>query len=63
MHLQGVPIAVIAAWLGHVDRAFTMRTYMHSQNAELFAAAKTLAGQDGFFVVVLAGFEPATSRV
>jgi integrase len=44
MHLQGVPIAVIAAWLGHVDRTFTMRTYVHSQNAELFAAAKTLDG-------------------
>jgi integrase len=23
MHLQGVPVAVIAAWLGHADPAFT----------------------------------------
>lgn len=31
MHLEGVPIAVIAAWLGHVSSAFTMATYAHSQ--------------------------------
>ena len=30
MHLQGVPPAVIAAWLGHADVAFTMRTYVDS---------------------------------
>jgi integrase len=30
MHLQGVPVAVIAAWLGHADPTFTMRTYVHS---------------------------------
>jgi integrase len=30
MHLEGVPIAVIAAWLGHASPAFTMRTYVHS---------------------------------
>lgn len=39
MHLQGVPIAVISAWLGHADSAFTMRTYMHSQDDALKAAA------------------------
>ncbi|MFC9761381.1 tyrosine-type recombinase/integrase [Rhodococcus jostii] len=42
MHLQGVPIAVISAWLGHSDSAFTMRTYMHSQDNALKAAAASL---------------------
>lgn len=42
MHLQGVPIAVISAWLGHADSAFTMRTYMHSQDDALKAAAASL---------------------
>lgn len=42
MHLQGVPIAVIAEWLGHADSAFTMRTYVHSQNDALVSAAGTL---------------------
>jgi integrase len=32
MHLRGVPIAVIAAWLGHPSAAFTMAVYTHSQN-------------------------------
>ena len=31
MHLQGVPIVTISAWLGHADPAFTMRTYTHNQ--------------------------------
>lgn len=42
MHLQGVPVAVIAAWLGHADPAFTMRTYVHSQDHALHEAAKVL---------------------
>lgn len=42
MHLQGVPIAVISAWLGHADSAFTMRTYMHSQDDALKLAAASL---------------------
>ncbi|WP_083873857.1 tyrosine-type recombinase/integrase, partial [Nocardia paucivorans] len=42
MHLQGVPIAVISEWLGHADSAFTMRTYVHSQNDALASAAGTL---------------------
>lgn len=41
MHLQGVPIVVIAAWLGHVDAGFTMRTYAHSQNDSLKLAAES----------------------
>ena len=35
MHLRGVPIAVIAAWLGHASAAFTMAVYTHSQNDAL----------------------------
>jgi hypothetical protein len=44
MHAQAVPIAVISAWLGHADAAFTMRTYVHAQNDALKGAAATLAG-------------------
>ena len=42
MHEQGVPIAVISAWLGHADPAFTMRTYVHAQNEALKGAAASL---------------------
>jgi integrase len=42
MHAQSVPIAVISAWLGHADPAFTMRTYVHAQDGGLKAAAATL---------------------
>jgi hypothetical protein len=30
-YLQGVPIALVAAWLGHADVSFTLRTYVHAQ--------------------------------
>ena len=39
MHLRGVPIAMIAAWLGHANAAFTMSVYAHSQDEALQAAA------------------------
>ena len=39
MHLRDVPIAVIAAWLGHASAAFTQSTYTHSQDPVLLAAA------------------------
>lgn len=42
MHLQNVPIAVISAWLGHADSAFTMRTYAHAPNDALKIAAQSL---------------------
>ena len=42
MHAQAVPIAVISAWLGHADPAFTLRTYVHAQNNALKAAAAIL---------------------
>jgi integrase len=44
MHLEGVQTAVIAAWLGHADKAFTMRTYIHSQDDALRDAARRLPG-------------------
>ncbi len=44
LHLQGVPVAVIAAWIGHSDASFTMKVYAHSQNDALKDAAKVLGG-------------------
>ena len=41
MHLRGVPIAIIAAWLGHASSAFTMNTYIHSQDGALVTAAQS----------------------
>jgi integrase len=42
MHLQGVPVAVIAAWIGHKDASLTMKLYAHSQDDALKAAGGTL---------------------
>lgn len=42
MHLDGVPTAVIAAYIGHNDPALTMRLYAHSQDDALRAAANAL---------------------
>ena len=42
MHLQGVPVAVIAAWIGHKDASTTMKIYAHSQNDALKAAGASL---------------------
>lgn len=41
MHLAGVPVAVIAAWIGHKDASLTMRLYAHSQDDALKAAGDT----------------------
>ncbi len=43
MHLLNMPAALISAWLGHADVAFTMRTYVHSQPDALAEAAQSLA--------------------
>lgn len=43
MHMRGVPVAVIAAWLGHQDAGFTLRTYAHSTNDALADAATVLS--------------------
>jgi integrase len=42
LHLRGVPMAVIAKWLGHADAATTARIYARSQDDALKAAAKSL---------------------
>jgi integrase len=41
LHLDGVPVAVIAAWIGHKDASLTMRLYAHSQDDALKAAGDT----------------------
>jgi integrase len=41
VHLRQVPIAVIAAWLGHTSAALTMSVYAHSQDDALKAAASS----------------------
>jgi integrase len=43
MHLPGVPIALVAACLGHADVLFTMRTYVHAQPEALELAARSFA--------------------
>jgi integrase len=43
MHLQGVPIALVAGWLGHADVSFTLRTYVHAQPGALELAARSFA--------------------
>jgi integrase len=42
MHLSGVPVAVIAAWIGHKDATLTMKVYAHSQADALKAAGASL---------------------
>lgn len=45
MHMKSVPIAVIAAWLGHASAAFTMATYAHSPDDALKVAGASF-GRD-----------------
>ncbi|WP_024445628.1 tyrosine-type recombinase/integrase [Mycolicibacterium iranicum] len=45
MHLDGVPVAVIAAWIGHSDPTLTLRVYAHSQDEALKAAGRSLDGR------------------
>ena len=42
MHLDGVPVAVIAAWIGHSDPTLTLRVYAHSQADALKSAGAVL---------------------
>ena len=42
MHLRGVPLAVIAKWLGRADASITARIYAHSQDDALKAAGQSL---------------------
>jgi integrase len=39
----GVSPDVIAAWLGHADASFTMKTYVHARPEDLAAARDALA--------------------
>jgi hypothetical protein len=41
MHLSGVPVAVIAAWIGHRDASPPKRLYAHSQDDAIKAAGDT----------------------
>ncbi|MDT5319615.1 MAG: integrase [Mycobacterium sp.] len=43
MHLQAAPIALVAAWLGHADVSFTLRTYVRAQPEALELAARSFA--------------------
>jgi len=43
MHARHVPIATIAAWLGHASAAFTMAVYAHSQDDALKAPASSFS--------------------
>src|SRR5258708_39610528 len=40
---QGVSPAVIAAWLGHSDPVFSMKTYVHARPEDLASARDALA--------------------
>ncbi|MDC8993686.1 site-specific integrase [Mycobacterium marinum] len=42
MHLDGVPVAVIAAWIGHKDASLTMKLYAHSQDDAMKLAATAI---------------------
>ena len=42
LHLRGVPLAVIAKWLGHADASITAKIYAHSQDDALKAAGQSL---------------------
>jgi integrase len=39
----GVSPDIIAAWLGHADASFTMKTYVHARPEDLAAARDALA--------------------
>jgi integrase len=43
LHLRGVPLAVIAKWLGHADASTTARIYTHSQGSSPTIAAALLS--------------------
>jgi integrase len=62
MHLAGVPIAVVAAWIGHKDASLTMRLYAHSQDDALRAAGDTFNRVDDNLVTPGPGFEQIEQR-
>jgi len=58
LHLRGVPLAVIAKWLGHADASITAKIYAHSQDDALQAA-----GRSCDIVVTLRADHARTGRV
>jgi integrase len=42
LHLEGVPAAVVSAWLGHASAAFTLATYTHATDLSLDVAGQAL---------------------
>ena len=62
MHLQGEPIVVVSAWLGHADPAFTTRTYVHSQNDALKTRGDEFAASRVTVVSMRAGIDHAFTR-
>jgi hypothetical protein len=42
MYLQGAPVVVIAAWIGHKDASLMLQLYAHSQSDAPKAAGATL---------------------
>jgi integrase len=62
MHLQGEPIVVVSAWLGHADPAFTTRTCGHSQNDALKTRGDEFAASRVTVVSMRAGIEHAFTR-
>ena len=40
---HGVSPDIIAAWLGHADASFTMKTYVHARPEDLASARDALA--------------------
>lgn len=41
LHMQNVPVALIAAWLGHASKAFTLETYVHAEPNALSGVAQS----------------------
>jgi hypothetical protein len=53
MHLRGVPLAVIAKWLGHADASITARICAHSQDDALKAAGQSLGAVDAHWCTLV----------
>jgi integrase len=45
MEKAGVPISIVSAWAGHYDSSFTMKTYVHGNNAEDLASGSEALAQ------------------
>ena len=43
LHLRGVPLAVIAKWLGHADASITARIYANARELHLMGENRLVA--------------------